>query len=84
MGKYSMRDVNRRVKELKADGLKVKKAKVDVVKLGDSYSTRVSVEYINAYGGRCGFGIHIGDIGTLAAAQKRKRDCKANLNRNGY
>lgn len=81
---YTMLDVNRRLKELKRTGLEVKGAKVEVVKLGESYIVNVSVKYINDFGGKCGFGYHIGAKGSLAAAQKRQRDCKANLRRNGY
>lgn len=78
-----MRDVNRKVKEIKADGLKIKGSQVEAYKLGNSYVTRVTVKYLNDFGGTCSFSFRVGEDETLAAAKKRQRDCKANLKRNG-
>lgn len=80
---YSMRDVNRKVKELKADGLKIQGSQVEVYKLRDSYITRVTVKYLNDFGGNCAFSCRIGEKETLTKAKKRQRDAKASLKRNG-
>lgn len=81
MAPYSMRDVNRRLKELKADGLIIKGTKVEIFKLGESYNTSVTVLYLNDFGGNCAFSYRVGEKNTLSVAKKRQRVCKAILER---